>query len=180
LEEYDSVVSAVVGRQIVRVQYYGLSSGHGDQWDFGQWHLSEMGVELTVDTGDIVSFDWGDAFGHFHLEAFNSAMSNHLAGVGTPNGPRVWEVTGHVRWGQVHAGSVRAMELIWVDDIVDSDRPAPVAVRLTWDVGSVWVVAAEPKTWPPADEFWLGMDAVLVAFTEDFRRVLGLPHTCVD
>jgi hypothetical protein len=172
---YRRSLSALVGRRLTSVVHYGLryAPQHGVQWDFDQWHHPEMGVELVLDDGSVYSAVWGDAFGHFDLELVCEPMRNLLVGVGEPDGPRVWEVTTHPRWAALLGEPIRDAQLVWNDDAVD-EGPVPVAVRLRFSQGDVWLVAGEPVDWPPAGRFYLAMDEVLVIFTRDLAGRLGL------
>ena len=175
-------LGTTVGKRISRVVYYGLDYGPDEvvEWDFGEWHWPEFGVEFTMDDGTTYSALWGDAFSHFDLEFLPQRMSSRLHGVGDPGGPRVWDVTDHRPWHSRVGEPITAAEIVWMPGEPSDENPwqeaqAPIAVWLSFSGGEVWIVAAEPRDLPPTDRFYLGQNEVIVVFTAAFAASIGLP-----
>ncbi|MEV4249133.1 hypothetical protein AB0J63_37670 [Streptosporangium canum] len=174
--EYEAVVGRLVGRQIEKATYYGLHdyNEHIEDWDYGDWHHPVMGVELTMMDAGVYSAVWGSSFTHYGLEIFPSQMSVHLAHVGEPDGPPRWDVTTHPRWVNLVGQPIAGAQILW-DEAVGDLGPVqcPTAVRLDFSTGSAWLIAAAPR-WTSPQSFWVGTDEVVVGFSEDFARSLGL------
>lgn len=174
--EYEAVVGQLVGRQIEKTTYYGLHDYNDsiEDWDYGDWHYPVMGVELTMTDAEVYSAVWGSSFAHYGLEIFPSPMSIHLRNVGEPDGPPMWDVTAHPRWVNLTRQPITRAQILWDESVGDlGPVRCPNAVRLDLPTGSAWLVAAAPA-WPDLEAFWVGTDEVIVGFSENFARDLGL------
>jgi len=177
--EMDRTARMLAGRRISAVIYWGLGlHGQAHVWDFGDWHLPVMGVELRLDDGTSYSVVWGSEFGHFGLELYASPMTDHVAVLDADDGgPNHWTVTGHPQWASLLGDPIVDARLVWAEgyaDRHDAVEPvvAPLALRVDFPDGRVRIIAAMERS---EDHWWHGADEVVVAFTDEFAARIGYP-----
>jgi hypothetical protein len=184
---YEAKTAALVGRGVLDVAYWDIHNHSAEPrtWDYNDWHHAVMGVELATDGGP-VSVVCTDTFFPFGVEVFQEPISEHLL-LG-PEGPEGWTVGRHPFW-QARSGSpVRTTDTFWEEIEVgpgirqgDGARVSepktyqvPVALRLDFDAGPIWMVAGIPQ-WPDVDRIFVPGDEVLVVFSPDRMRKIGFP-----
>jgi hypothetical protein len=185
----EAKAAALVGRSVLEVTYWDIHNfGPGPRaWEFSDWHHAVMGVELVTNDGP-VAVTWTSTFHPYGLETFNEPIAQHLC-LG-PEGPEGWRVEHHREWASrsgspvlrtsffwetIHVGpSVRTSDGSQVEDA--RDVAVPVALRLDFDEGPVWMVAGIPLG-PGVDDVFLGADEVMVVFTPDKMRRIGFPDS---
>ncbi|MEV0272296.1 hypothetical protein AB0H43_26265 [Hamadaea sp. NPDC050747] len=175
----DQTAGMLIGRRIREVVYYGLEiEDQVGAWDFGDWHMPVMGVELLLDDGSPYSAVWDCMFGYFGLELYASPMTDHVTVVQPKvGGSNQWPVTEHPRWAPLLADPVTKARLVWAEGFADrqgSDGPitAPLALRLDFPRGTVRIIAAMEHA---KGRWWLGADEVIVAFSREFTSSIGYP-----
>jgi hypothetical protein len=179
-DEYVRTVASLRGRCVMEVSYFPLAWGGGggdgdievEDWDFGDWHLPTMGVELLVDDGTRYAAVWGHSFDYHGLEIYRGPMSGELGVVGQPGGAPKVPVTEHVAWSGILGAPLTGAEILWSKGAYG--RRLPVAVELSTQTSAVWLVAAVPATWPADGHFNLGTDDVMVVFTHALAEAIGL------
>lgn len=177
---YESKTAQLVGRHLRDVWYFDVRSGSPQDnprvWDYGDWHHAVMGVFMATDEGP-VSVTWEATFYPYGVEVHHSPMSEHL--VLNEDGPEGWSATHHDLWRGRLNWPIRAAGTYW-ETITFSDNTShdvPVAMRLDFDAGPVWVVAAMPDLLDPSDAgkvFVMG-DELMVVFTADRMKRIGFP-----
>jgi hypothetical protein len=87
-QDHERAVADLVGRRVFGVTYWDIHDfGNGRDWDFGDWHLAVMGVELTTDRGP-VTVTWGNTFYPWGAELWPYAFSE--GAVRADDGPDGW------------------------------------------------------------------------------------------
>ncbi|GGP02645.1 hypothetical protein LDL08_13070 [Nonomuraea glycinis] len=176
--EYERTAAVLRGRRIHRVVYYPLMGGKGgcdvEEWDFGAWHQPTMGVELFTDDGGCFSAVWGSSFDRYGLEVFPVPMTAQLRMIGEPGGSAAVDVTDHPRWSSLVGRELTCVDIAWCQDSEGGLR-RPDAIRLCSLEKVVWIAAARPAEWPPAEVYHLGTDDVMVVFTAEFAAKVGIP-----
>lgn len=173
-----SVADELVGQSIVGVRYTGLRYETPDiEWDFGEWHYPEVGIELETSTGSLYYATWGSQVVHFEL----TLASGSLSDVWLPSQrgeARTWDVSNHPLWVPMLSTPIQVVELI-------SGRPdgtdvaAPIAARIEMTAGELWIVAGGPKH-PRVEGLlstktaWVGFDELMVVFERSAASRLGL------
>lgn len=129
---------------------------------------------------------WTDTFFPYGVEVFPEAVSEHIAG--GEDGPESWSVSGSGRWrdrlrspvenvqgfwerfttGPARVGTVRVSDPYKVD--------VPVALRIDFEAGPVWMVAGIPQA-PEMQEVFVSGDEIMVVFTADRMRRIGFPDS---
>lgn len=175
---FDREVERLVGCTVRAVHYWDVQTPPPDvaRWDFGDWHLAVMGVELDTDRGP-VTITWTNRFERYGVEVFHEPIENHL--VLGPDGPERVGPNGPDPWSPILGGPVRQAVVTW--DLADA-RPStelPTSVRLGFDAGSVRFVAAYPPGAPGGSAF-VGGDEILVVFSDQAMHDLGLGHAASD
>lgn len=173
---------SLVGETISAVTYVGLTYDDPStvEWDFGDWHWPEVGVELAMGSGRVCHAIWDSTVTHFELTLAEGPISDRwLPLQATPPTGRAWDVSEHPRWQPVLGAPVTGYDLrLFAPD--DPPVEAPVAVRLGAGGSGVWIVAAAPREYELAtpdlqhDDIYLGHDEVLVVFSDDRASALGL------
>lgn len=175
-DEYVRTIESLRGRRVVGVAYYPMACGVDgteiEDWDFGDWHLPTLGVELVVDDGTRYSAVWDQSFDHYGLEVFRASMSSQLGLIGPPDGSPEVLVTGHAAWASLVGAPLTGAEILWSEG--DCGRRMPVAVALSTEFSAVWLVAGSPARWPADGQFRLGTDDVMVVFTRALASSIGL------
>ena len=179
--------SALAGRRVLDVSYWDLRGHDGPRsWDFGDWHWAVMGVELTTDQGP-VTVTWTDTFHEYGVEVFPEPISRRLNR--DENGIEGWSVRDHPLWLARSGCPIRAASTFWEtihigpgrdgDGVIVSEPETfdvPIALRLDFDAGPVWMVAAAP-TWPDLDKVFVPSDEIMVIFSAERMRRIGFPET---
>ena len=128
-----SKAAALVGRRVLEVRYWDVHnfSDEPNTWDYGDWHHAVMGVEVFpapvsehILDGESGPESW-DASGS---DRWRPRLNSLVAGVQT-----FWE---HITVGPGHIGDVRVLDPYEVD--------VPVALRIDFAAGPVWMVAGIP------------------------------------
>jgi hypothetical protein len=145
-----------------------------------------MGVELVTNLGPH-SIRWTNAFFPYGVELVAGPISEHV--LLRPQGPQGWRVESHREW-QLRLGTpVRAASYFWellelgpsiaVDGTQVADARSisvPVALRLDFDAGPVWMVAGIPQ-WPDVDSAFIPGDEIMVVFSAARMHLIGFPDT---
>lgn len=185
--QYDSKAAALVGRRVLEVRYWDIHNFADEPgtWDYGDWHHAVMGVELLTDRGPSCVL-WTSTFFPYGVEVFQTPMSEHIAD--GECGPESWDATGSDRWrgrlnspvanvqtfwvrftaGPAHAGNVRGSDPCEVD--------VPVALRIDFAAGPVWMIAGIPQ-YPEMREVFVPGDEIMVVFTVERMRQIGFPDS---
>jgi hypothetical protein len=187
--QFDLTTADLIGRQIQEVAYWDLHN-YGPEpaaWDYGDWHHAVMGVELTTDRGPSCVL-WTDTFYPYGVEVFHEPISQHVGG--GEQGPQSWRVDDHDFW-RVRAGQpILAATTFWehievgpgrrVSDNVIVSPPrtytVPIAVRLDFSVGPVWMISAMPNG-PEGRTAFVPADEIMVVLSADRMRTIGFPDT---
>lgn len=190
-EDFERKARGLVGRQIEQVMYYDIHN-YGPEaraWDFGDWHHAVMGVEMETDRGP-VSVLWTNTFDTYGVEVFDSPMSKHHSV--RPEGPEGWSATNHVRWKPRLGSPIRGVSFAWDTKTYTPqkevwnrelkryeyfDEPSytltsPVAIRLDFEAGAVWIVAATVDPGGVETAF-VGGDELMVVFSWDLMQRIG-------
>lgn len=176
----------LLGEVLEDVRYVGLSYENPQdlRWDYGQWHWPEVGVELTTSSGRTFYCIWDDELVQFELRFAEGLLSERWLPLREDPAAqaRVWNVATHRRWQPLLGSPVEGFEIV-VMDLGGPPPPAPVAVRLwTTAGGVVWIVAAAPRGEAHAradldsDDVLLGHDEIIVLFSDELARNVGLGH----
>jgi hypothetical protein len=186
---YDAKAAALAGRRVLEARYWDVHNFDAEarQWDYGDWHHAIMGVELRTDRGPSC-VRGSSTFQLYGAEVFHTPMSEHLRGIGEAEGPESRDVSDSDRWrdrlnspvadvqtswnrftiGPTYRRSVRIEEPYQVD--------IPVALRIGFPAGPLWMVAGNPK-WPEMREVFVPGDEIMVVFTAERMRQIGFPDS---
>jgi hypothetical protein len=182
---YDSKVAAMMGRRVLEVRYWDVHNFAGEPraWDYHDWHHAVMGVELRTDGGPSCVL-WTSTFFPYGVEVFHTPMSEHI--VTGDEGPESWDVSESDRWRDRLRSPVASVRTFWErltigPGYVRSSRVAepyevdvPVALRIDFAAGPVWMVAGIPQAPEMRDVFVPG-DEIMVVFTAGRMRQIGFP-----
>jgi hypothetical protein len=178
-ERFERDLAALVGLRVLDVTYRDVAyEGAPDpDWDRGDWHHAVMGVELTTD-GGVVSLTSTDTFFAYGVEMSRGPLDL------SQDGTRGWSAGDHAEW-RARRDPVRGVATRWErvelgpgrtsDGTVATPGRAydvPHAVRLDFEAGPVWFVAAMPEpdgSRPP----FVGGDEVMVVFGAERMREMG-------
>jgi hypothetical protein len=183
----EAAARVLLGRTLLGVAYGDLPAA-GDQssdWDYGDWHHAVLGVDLVTDAGP-ACVTWTDTFFSYGVDVL-AAPLGHLAGRG-PEGPQIWPVTDHPYWQARGRQPIERLTVFWNHFTLGPGHTAegrqagaaqdeyqvPVAVRLDFSNGPVWLVAAIPQ-WPQMEQVFVTGDEIMVVFTTDRMRMIGFP-----
>lgn len=181
--EYEAKATALVGRHLTEVRYWDIHN-FGDEprtWDYDDWHHAVMGVELFTDRGPFSAI-WTSTFYPYGIEIFETPMTKHI--ISRECGPESWDVGASVRWRNRLASPISAVQTFWdritvgptrrgdVEVAPSCDVDVPIAVRIDFEAGPIWMVAAMPE---PSDRqrVLIGADEVMVVFTVERMHQLG-------
>jgi hypothetical protein len=173
-DRYDSTLAELVGRRLLSVTYWDTYNfgPASRQLLYGDWHLASMGVGLLTDGGPVAVM-WTDTFGLYGVEFFLEPIENRLW-LGE-EGPEQWNASDDPAWVKKVDSPIRAASAFWDDASVGEQRlRVPFAVRLDFDEGPVWMVAASPH-WPEPDPVFVGGDDIMVIFSTARMRSVGFP-----
>jgi hypothetical protein len=167
---YEQKSAELVGRRILDVTYWDVQefSGQPRVWDYGDWHHAVAGLELVTDQGTTCVL-WTSTFGDVGIEAFHEPITTHF--VTGPPSVEAWAVVNHPLW-EVRRDSVIRGMATWYEP--GHRGSCPVAMRLDFDAGPIWFVAAQPA-WPDPEADWMfvGGDEVVVVFSSQRMRRMG-------
>ncbi|HEX8003459.1 MAG TPA: hypothetical protein VF519_12265 [Mycobacteriales bacterium] len=176
---FERDVAALAGLRVLDVTYWDVAYDDSPEpdWDHGDWHHAVLGVELATD-GGVVSVTWTDTFHPYGVETSRAPLGL------VPDGVRAYPAGEHDLW-RARRGPVLGAATHWerldVGPARTSDgtvvmpattRHAPFAIRLDFDAGPVWFVAAMPE---PSGQPFLGGDEVMVVFGAERMRAIGFP-----
>jgi hypothetical protein len=182
---YDSKAAALMGQRVLAARYWDVRNFAGEPraWDYHDWHHAVMGVELRTDRGPSCVL-WTSTFFPYGVEVFHAPMAEHI--VTGNDGPESRDVSESGRWrdrlgspvanvrtfwervtiGPGHVGGVRAADPYEVD--------VPVALRIDFATGPVWMVAGIPQA-PEMREVFVPGDEIMVVFTAARMQDIGFP-----
>lgn len=189
---FERKLCSLIGCRINKVSYFDVynCSDEPRVWDFGGWHQAVMGLELATDRGP-VSVLWANTFDAYGVEPFESPMTEQL--LFGPEGPEGWTVTDHPVWQERVDSPVQGVSVAWesrtytpLKEVWNREakkyehfpeasysREAPVALRLDWETGPLWIVAALVQD-ATVDRAFLGGDELIVVLSADVMDRLGL------
>jgi hypothetical protein len=177
---------ALLGKRLIGVSYADIHnfSDEPREWDHGDWHHAVMGVGFDTDGGP-ACVTWTSTFFSHGIEAFAEPLEAHL--VLDPHGPEMWSVSEHPYWSQRRNEPVLRVGFFWEHVTMGPGRtstgevvrPAeqfdvPLALRMDFASGPVWMLAAIPR-WPEATEFFPFGDELMIFFSPDALRKMGFP-----
>lgn len=185
--QYDSQAAALVGRRVLEARYWDVHNfaDEAGAWDYGDWRHAVMGVELRTDRGPSCVL-WTSTFFPYGVEVLHTPVSEHI--VTDEEGLESRDVSESGRWrgrlnspvanvqtfwerfsiGPGYVRGVRAAEPYEVD--------VPVAVRIDFAAGPVWMVAGVPQA-PRMREVFVPGDEIMVVFTAERMRQIGFPDS---
>jgi hypothetical protein len=185
--EYESKSAGLIGRRLLDVRYWDIRYFNGEPrtWDYGDWQHPVMGVELLTDSGPCCVL-WTSAFFCYGVEVFNTPMADHLDT--TVNGPESWAVGGSDQWRDRLRTPVSGAQTHWerisvgpayrdgvrVDEAYEAD--VPVALRIDFAAGPVWMVAGVPPD-SGRQQVFIGGDEIMAVFAAERMRQFGFPDT---
>ncbi len=188
-EQYERKTAALVGQRILSATYWDIHNFAEEPrtWDYGDWHHAVMGVEFVTDTGTS-SILWTNTFFPYGVEVFPEPISRHL--LLRPQGPEGWPVGDHPFWQSRVGSPIRGTATFWevievgpghrLGDGARISEPqtysVPVALRLDFDNGPVWMVAGIPQ-WPDVEKVFVAGDEVMLVFPADRMLQIGFPNT---
>ncbi len=186
---FEAKTAALVGHTVLEVTYWDIHNFGPEPrvWEYDDWHLAVMGVELVTSDGP-VSVLWTNTFFPYGVETFHEPIARHLS-LG-PEGPEGWRGQDHREWAARSGSAVLKTSFFWETlhlgpSIRNSDGvqleeardvAVPVALRLDFAQGPVWMVAGMPS-WPDVDNVFVPGDEVMVVFTADKMRRIGFPDS---
>ncbi len=182
---FETKVQMLVGRRIRTVDYWDIHQFGPEpaRWDYGDWHHAVMGVQLSTDAGP-VTVTWTNAFHPYGVEVFDVSIGHHLVlGEGGPEriGPdddSRWAsfldkpvLKAMTWWDRLEPGPAT-----WLSkgEVVEPARAVdvPTAIRLDFDAGPVWFVAAMPEA-PSMEDVFITGDEIVVVFAAEKIREMG-------
>lgn len=181
---FDAKVQRLVGRRTLAVDYWDIHNFGSEpaRWDYGDWHHAVMGVQLSTDAGP-VTVTWTNTFFPYGVEVFDDPIERHL--VLGEGGPERIGPDGDSRWAPFLDSPVRSARTWWdrlelgpvtlaPGEVVEPARAVdvPTALRLDFDAGPVWLVAAIPQP-PSMDGVFIPGDEIMVVFEADKIRGMG-------
>lgn len=176
----------LLGRSVMEVSYWDVHnfSDEPRTWDYGSWHHAVLGVGFRTDAGYACVL-WTSRFYPYGVEVFSNRISEHF--VEGSEGPESWSMTEHPLWAERTQQPIEQIRFFWLrmsvgparllsGEVVGGpqDYDVPVAVRLDFRAGPVWMVAGMPPSTPGAPVF-IGGDEVLVVFEPEHMQSLGFP-----
>lgn len=181
---FEAKLSDLRGRRFVAVDYWDIHNPAPARWDYGDWHHAVMGVELTSDAGP-VTVTWTNTFFPYGVEVFHNGIEEHLVlGEGGPEriGPLI--DSGSV-WRRYFGAVIRRTALHWErlelgpsrradGTVVEPARTVdlPTALRIDFDAGVVWFVAAIPQ-FPDWQRVLVPGDEIMIVFSREKMRAMG-------
>jgi hypothetical protein len=181
---FETKVEALRGRRPLSVDYWDVHNFGQEpaRWDYGDWHHAVMGVQLTTEAGP-VTVTWTNTFHPYGVEVFHEPIELHL--VLGDDGPERVGPDGEGRWTPFLATQIRSTAIAWERLEIGPARLAdgtivepaksvdvPTALRLDFDAGAVWFVAAIPQP-PNMHRVFLPGDEIMVVFAREKMRDMG-------
>jgi hypothetical protein len=183
---FEEKLSGLRGRRLTAVDYWDVQNFGPEpaRWDYGDWHHAVMGVQLGTDLGP-VTLTWTNAFYPYGVEVFHDRIEDHLV-LGEDGPARIGpDADGANPWAQ-HLGSlIRGTACHWEQLEVGPSRRAdgsivgpaysvelPTAVRVDFQSGAVWFVAAIPQQ-PDMQRVFIPGDEIMVVFSPEKMRDMG-------
>lgn len=182
---FEAKVQSLVGRRILAVDYRDIHnfSSEPARWDYGNWHHAVMGVQFSTDAGPI-TVTWTNTFHPYGVEVFDDPIERHL--VLGEAGPERIGPDGDSRWTSFLESPVRHAMTWWdrlelgpttllsTGEVVEPARAVdvPTAIRLDFDAGPVWLVAAIPQA-PSMEDVFIPGDEIMVVFATEKIRDMG-------
>lgn len=184
---YDSKAATLVGRRVLEVRYWDVDNFADEPrtWDYHDWHHAVMGVELRTDRGPSCVL-WTNTFFPYGVEVFHTPMSEHI--LTGEEGPDSWDVSGHDRWRDRLNSPVANVQTFWERFTIGPgyrrgariaepyEVDVPVALRIDFAAGPVWMVAGIPQA-PEMLEVFVPGDEIMVVFTVERMRQIGFPDS---
>jgi hypothetical protein len=182
---YDSRAAALIGLRVLEVMYRDVHNFADEprRWDYGDWHHAVMGVDLLTERGPSCVL-WTDTFFPYGVEVFPTPVSEHIAN--SEDGPECWNVSGSNHWHDRLNSPVQNVRTFWerftigpaqVGNVRIADPcevDVPVALRIDFAAGPVWMVAGIPQE-PEMQAVFVPGDEIMVVFTADRMRQIGFP-----
>jgi hypothetical protein len=163
-ERFDATLRDLVGRRLVAVGYWHRFPSW--DWDHGSWHHVDEGVQLGTDRGTAL-ITWTATFYPYGVEV----LPGHTLSADdyTRAGP-----SDAAHWAGRLGSPIRDVSCLWdhMTFASGSSVDVPLALRLDFDAGPVWFVAAIAQD-PPRPRFFLPGDEIVVAFSPDVLRAMG-------
>lgn len=185
--EYESTSAALIGRRLLDVRYWDIRNSNGEPrtWDYGDWHHAVMGVELLTDSGPYC-VEWTSTFFCYGVKVFDGQMADRLDV--SASGSESWAAGWSDRWLDMLRCPVSGVQTHWerfsigpayrgdvrVSDPYEVD--VPVALRIDFAAGSVWMIAGIPPE-PGRQEIFIGGDEIMLVFSAERMRQFGFPDT---
>lgn len=178
-------MEALRGRRPLSVDYWDIHNVGQEpaRWDYGDWHHAVMGVQLTTDVGP-VTVTWTNTFHPYGVEEFHEPIELHLV-LGDDGPPNASDQTAKDAGCPFLATRIRSTAIAWERLEIGSARLAdgtifepaksvdvPTALRLDFDAGAVWFVAAIPQP-PNMNRVFLPGDEIMVVFAREKMRDIG-------
>jgi hypothetical protein len=183
---FEAKLSDLRGRRLLAVDYWDLSNDTPEpaRWHHGNWHHAVMGVEFIFDVGP-ATVTWTSTFTPYGVEVFHSPIEEHLVlGEGGPERLRPHARPGSV-WHRYLGAAIRWTAFHWERLELGPSRRAdgtvvglarsvdvPTALRIDFDAGAVWLVAAIPQ-FPDMQRVFIPGDEIMVVFTHEKMRDIG-------
>lgn len=183
---YGMRAAALVGR-VLQVGYWDVHNFADEPatWEYGDWHHAAMGVDLLADAEPSCVL-WTDTFYRYGVEIFPTPVSDHV--VNGEDGPEPRDVSASDRWqvrlnspvrnversGRASRSALRTSAMSGSQ--TSSEVDVPVALRLEFAAGPVWMVAGIPPA-PQMREVFVAGDQIRVVFTIDRMRQIGFPDS---
>lgn len=182
---FEAKVQSLVGRRILAVDYWDIHNfgTESARWDYGDWHHAVVGVQFSTDVGP-VTLTWSNTFHPYGVEVFDDPIERHL--VLGEAGPEKIGPDGDSRWVSFLDSPVRHATTWWdrlelgpatllsTGEVVEPARSVdlPTALRLDFDAGPVWFVAAIPQA-PSMEDVFIPGDEIMVVFATEKIRDMG-------
>lgn len=181
---FEARVQSLVGRRVLAVDYWDIHDfgSEPSRWDYEVWHHAVIGVQFSTDAGP-VTVTWTNTFHPYGVEVFDDPIERHL--VLGEIGPERIGPDGDSCWASFLDRPVRHATTWWdrlelgpstlsSGEIVEPARcvEIPTALRLDFDAGPVWLVAAIPQASSMKDVFIPG-DEIMVVFESEKIRDMG-------
>ncbi len=141
-----------------------------------------MGVLLSTDVGPVTA-TWTNTFHPYGVEVFDNPIERHLV-LGEAGPERIGPI-GDSQWASLLDSPVRKATTWWdrlelgpatlsTGEIVEPARSVevPTAIRLDFDAGPVWFVAAIPQA-PSMEDVFIPGDEIMVVFAAEKIRQMG-------
>ena len=177
----------MVGKTLSAVHYSDVHAYGPEprEWDYGDWHHSVMGLELSLSDGP-ASVLWTNTFHPYGIDVMRQPLSDYL--LQDEYGPEVWDASDHPFWSARIGQLIQSAELKWdrlelgasyrnSDGAKMSDPHSidvPIILRLNFETGPVWFIVAIPQL-PAADEVFGFGDEIMVILTREKMLRIGLP-----